>query len=102
MEQIKQLRTLLGYMYPDFMTYLKRKNADNLFFCFRWLLVWFKRELSLSDVMLLWEVLWTGLPCRNFHLLICLALLTNEKDCIMANNYDFGTTLKVRLTKFKI
>jgi len=54
-----------------------------MFFAFRWLLIWFKRELSIDDCMQLWEVLWTGLPCRNFHLLVCLAIFDEHKDYIM-------------------
>ena len=31
----------------------------NLFFCFRWLLTSFKRELTFDDTVRLWEVLYT-------------------------------------------
>ena len=54
--------------------------AGNLYFCFRWLLIWFKREFAFNDVMRIWEVIWSGLPCPNFHLVICLALMDLEID----------------------
>ena len=54
------------------------RDSGNFFFCFRWLLIWFKRELAFSDVMRLWEVLWTDAPCKNFHLLICAALINDQ------------------------
>ncbi|KAI4464041.1 tbc1 domain family member gtpase-activating protein [Holotrichia oblita] len=93
-EQLQHLHTLLAFTEPELSTYLDNHDSGNMFFCFRWLLVWFKRELSQEDVMKLWEVLWTGLPCQNFHLLICLAILETEKRALMDNNYGFTEILK--------
>jgi len=45
--------------------------------------------------MRLWEVLWTDIPCANFHLLICVAILDNEKDIIINENYGLTEILKV-------
>lgn len=94
-EQLQHLHTLLAFTEPELSTYLDNHDSGNMFFCFRWLLVWFKRELNQEDVMKLWEVLWTGLPCQNFHLLICLAILETEKRALMDNNYGFTEILKV-------
>lgn len=65
-----------------------------MFFCFRWLLVWFKREFSQEDIMTLWEVMWTGRPCSNYHLLISVAVLDEQADVIMRGNYEFTEVLK--------
>ena len=35
------------------------QESGNLYFCFRWLLIWFKREFSFPDTCSLWEALWT-------------------------------------------
>lgn len=43
------------------------------------------------------QVMWTGLPCQNFHLLVCCAILDSEKQKIMEENYGFNEILKVRL-----
>lgn len=94
-EQLKQLHDLLAFAEPELTNYLDRHDSGNMFFCFRWLLVWLKRELDLDDVMYLWEVLWTGLPCQNFHLLICVAILETEKTVLIENNYGFTEILKV-------
>ncbi|EFA02210.1 TBC1 domain family member 15 [Tribolium castaneum] len=93
-EQLQNLHTLLGFIEPQLVNYLDKHDSGNMFFCFRWLLVWFKRELSYDDVMRLWEVLWTGLPCENFHLLVCVAILETEKQALMENNYGFTEILK--------
>lgn len=94
-EQLEHLHTLLAFVEPELANYLDRHESGNMFFCFRWLLVWFKRELSYEDVLHLWEVLWTGLPCQNFHLLISISILETEKNTLMENNYGFTEILKV-------
>lgn len=32
------------------------QDSGSLCFCFRWLLIWFKREFSFEDILILWEV----------------------------------------------
>ncbi|XP_012222264.1 TBC1 domain family member 15 isoform X2 [Linepithema humile] len=93
-EQLCQLYTLLCTTEPQLAYYLNRHDSGNMFFCFRWLLVLFKREFSAIDIFKLWETLWTGLPCKNFHLLICAAILDTEKNILIENNYGFTEILK--------
>jgi len=71
-----------------------KTESSNLYFCFRWLLILFKREFRFHEIMQLWEVFWTDLPCKNFHLLFCLAILDTEKNTLMENNYGFTEILK--------
>ena len=92
--QLSQLVDLLKALDSDFYAYLDAKDSGNLYFCFRWLLIWFKREFAFTDVMRLWEVIWTGLPCINFHLLVCLALMETEKPSIVENQFGFSEILK--------
>ncbi|XP_056272024.1 TBC1 domain family member 15 isoform X2 [Pseudoliparis swirei] len=92
--QLIQLSTLLRLLDLSFWNYLESQDSGFLYFCFRWLLIRFKRELSFQDVLRLWEVMWTGLPCDNFHLLICCAILDSEKKKIMEENYGFNEILK--------
>ena len=77
-----------------FYSYLSTKESGNFYFCFRWLLIWFKREFSFGDVIRLWEVLWTRLPCDNFHLMLCVALIQMEKATIMENGFGLTEILK--------
>ena len=46
-------------------------------------------------VVLLLQVLWTDLPCPHYHLLICVALLDNEKQALMEPECGFTEILKV-------
>uniref|UniRef100_A0AAY4BNK5 TBC1 domain family member 15 n=1 Tax=Denticeps clupeoides TaxID=299321 RepID=A0AAY4BNK5_9TELE len=92
--QLIQLGTLLRLLDRTFWNYLESQDSGYLYFCFRWLLIRFKRELTFLDVLRLWEVMWTGLPCQNFHLLMCCAILDSEKQKIMDERYGFNEILK--------
>ncbi|XP_012174172.2 TBC1 domain family member 15 isoform X2 [Bombus terrestris] len=92
--QLCQLYTLLSTTDPQLAHYLNKHDSGNMFFCFRWLLVLFKREFNAVDIMRLWEVLWTDLPCKNFHLLLCAAILDTERNVLMENRYGLTEILK--------
>ncbi|KAL4712914.1 hypothetical protein ACJJTC_011984 [Scirpophaga incertulas] len=47
---------------PDFYNYLKLQQADDLLFCYRWLLLEMKREFAFDDALRMLEVLWASLP----------------------------------------
>jgi hypothetical protein len=101
------------------------QDSGSLCFCFRWLLIWFKREFPFQDVLRLWEVskaawgtggkwahlgrtpdggfllpfpqvLWTGLPGPSLHLLVACAILDMERDTLMLSGFGSNEILKVR------
>ncbi|XP_046419372.1 TBC1 domain family member 15 isoform X1 [Neodiprion fabricii] len=92
--QLSQLHSLVVLTDPQLAQYLDRHESGNMFFCFRWLLVLFKREFNANDILMLWEILWTDLPCKNFLLLVCVAVLDTEKNVLMENRYGFTEILK--------
>lgn len=98
-QQLHQLARLISFGCPRLYYYLKETSSDNMYFCFRWLLVWFKREFSHADVLRLWEVMWTGLPCINFQLLVCVAILELQMATFIDNKYEFTDILKVRVNR---
>ncbi|KAM4650686.1 TBC1 domain family member 17 isoform 1-T1 [Discoglossus pictus] len=93
-KQLAQLNLLLRVLDPALCDFLDSKESGNFSFCFRWLLIWFKREFSFQDILLLWEVLWTGLPCPNFHLLVGCGILDLEREALMNSDYGFNEILK--------
>lgn len=93
--QLHDLQQLLSVIEPKFLSYLEGKKSGQLYFLFRWLLIWFKREFSFEGIQRLWEVFWTGLPCKNFHLLFCVALLQTARHTITENDFGFNEILKV-------
>ena len=51
---ISQLLRLLNV---DLYCHLRKNGLESLLVCYRWLLVWFKREFSFEDTCQLWEVI---------------------------------------------
>lgn len=60
--KFQHLKMLLQYFDPEFYTYLVSKGADDLFFCYRWLLLELKREFAFDDALRMLEVTWSSLP----------------------------------------
>nr|CCC48894.1 putative GTPase activating protein, fragment [Trypanosoma vivax Y486] len=73
--QLKALRVLVKHFIPRLFNHLVNQEADDMSFCFRWLLMLFKREFSLEDSMLLWDVIFSCPYTRQFELFVAAALL---------------------------
>lgn len=77
--QLSTLQQLIGLMDPELYAHLERTESLNLFFCFRWILIAFKREFKFETVIRLWEVLWTNYYSDNFVLFVALAVLQSHR-----------------------
>ncbi|TDL24806.1 RabGAP/TBC [Rickenella mellea] len=93
-KQLSTLQQLISMMDPELYRHLEKAEALNLFFCFRWVLIAFKREFAFSDVMRLWEVLWTDFYSNEFVLFIALAVLESHRDVILRYLVEFDEILK--------
>uniref|UniRef100_A0A7N6B4K2 TBC1 domain family member 15 n=1 Tax=Anabas testudineus TaxID=64144 RepID=A0A7N6B4K2_ANATE len=93
-QQLLQLSILLKALDPELCDFLDSQDSGSLCFCFRWLLIWFKREFPFEDILTLWEVLWSRLPCDNFHLLIACSILESQRGELIGSQHDFNTILK--------
>ncbi|CAK5277450.1 unnamed protein product [Mycena citricolor] len=82
------LQQLIEVMDPELYRHLEKTDGLNLFFCFRWVLIAFKREFSFDDVLRLWEVLWTDYYSNNFLLFVALAVLESHRDVILRYLFD--------------
>ena len=60
--QLLLLQKLISIMDPALYAHLERTEALNLFFCFRWLLVRFKREFRFEETVGVWESCWAAEP----------------------------------------
>jgi hypothetical protein len=93
-QQLSNLKSLLEIINPRLTNYLESHESDHMYFCFRWILVAFKREFSFDDIMYLWEVLWTDIPCKSFLLLCCVAILDTQVNMIIENKFGLTEILK--------
>ncbi|KAM8854032.1 small G protein signaling modulator 2 isoform 3-T3 [Synchiropus picturatus] len=77
---------------------LMQQNGDytHFYFCYRWFLLDFKRELLYDDVFAVWEVIWVAprISSQHFVLFLALALVTVYREIIMDNNMDFTDIIK--------
>ncbi|KAJ5100520.1 GTPase-activating protein GYP7 [Penicillium angulare] len=92
--QLLALDHLVQLMDPQLYLHLQSADSTNFFFFFRMLLVWYKREFEWSDVLRLWETLWTDYYSSSFHLFIALAILEKHRDVIMDHLKHFDEVLK--------
>ncbi|KZS99265.1 GTPase-activating protein gyp7 [Sistotremastrum niveocremeum HHB9708] len=93
-KQLSTLQQLLGIMDPELYRHLEKADGLNLFFCFRWVLINFKREFPFGDVIRLWEVLWTDYLSNNFVLFVALAVLESHRSVIIRYLVEFDEILK--------
>lgn len=92
--QMKTLNELTQFMLPEFYLHLEKCESNNLFFFFRMLLVWFKREFPYETILKLWEIFWTDYYSSQFHLFFALALLDKHSNTIINNLSRFDEVLK--------
>eukprot|EP00057_Strongylocentrotus_purpuratus_P005827 XP_003731830.1 PREDICTED: small G protein signaling modulator 1 [Strongylocentrotus purpuratus] len=77
---------------------LMHQNGDytHFYFCYRWFLLDFKRELVYDDTFAVWETIWAAKHCASGQmvLFIALALVEYYRDIILDNNMDFTDIIK--------
>ncbi|XP_006458178.1 hypothetical protein AGABI2DRAFT_183265 [Agaricus bisporus var. bisporus H97] len=93
-QQLSTLQQLIEVMDPELFRHLDKTDGLNLFFCFRWVLIAFKREFPFDDVLRLWEVLWTDYYSTQFVLFVALAVLESHRDVILRYLVEFDEILK--------
>ncbi|KAF8212330.1 rab-GTPase-TBC domain-containing protein [Mycena galopus ATCC 62051] len=93
-KQLLALQELIEVMDPELYRHLEKTDGLNLFFCFRWVLIAFKREFAFDDVLRLWEVLWTDYYSNDFVLFVALAVLESHRDVILRYLVEFDEILK--------
>ncbi|XP_069792253.1 small G protein signaling modulator 1 [Narcine bancroftii] len=77
---------------------LMHQNGDytHFYFCYRWFLLDFKRELVYDDVFSVWETIWAAKFTSSIHFVLFIALSMVElyRDIILENNMDFTDIIK--------
>lgn len=59
-QKFDHLSQLVHRVEPELFKYLMSIEADDMFFCYRWLLLDLKREFPFDDVVQLMEVIWSS------------------------------------------
>ncbi|XP_064460761.1 small G protein signaling modulator 2-like isoform X3 [Ornithodoros turicata] len=91
------MRSLIQILDAE-MFELMHQNGDytHFYFCYRWFLLDFKRELVYDDVFSVWETIWAArhVASSNLVLFIALAMVEYYRDIILQNNMDFTDIIK--------
>lgn len=61
-QKFSDLRQLLQHADFPYYDYLKQREADDLLFCYRWVLLDMKREFEFSDALKTLEITWSVIP----------------------------------------
>ncbi|ORZ41525.1 rab-GTPase-TBC domain-containing protein [Catenaria anguillulae PL171] len=93
--QLTTLKSLLQFIDYPLFRHLATCDALNMFFAFRWLLIWFKREFSLPDVMRIWETSLADTRSQEWHLFIALAIVEHVRGDLVARCTRFDEVLKL-------
>ena len=92
--QLRRLILLLKLLDPPLFAHMDATDSSNMFCCFRWLLILFRREFPFQEIKTLWEIVWMCPLSNSFHLFIALAILNNSRQEIFKAN-AFDEVLKV-------
>ncbi|KAJ1563966.1 GTPase activating protein [Cladochytrium tenue] len=92
--KLQTMERLLQRMDAGLHAHLRGMEALNLFCCFRWFLVRFKREFSFDDVCRVWEVMRSGWAGDEFEYFVALAVLDEHRDAIVRHLVTFDELLK--------
>ncbi|XP_059487070.1 small G protein signaling modulator 2-like isoform X2 [Neocloeon triangulifer] len=91
------MRSLIQILDSE-MFELMHQHGDytHFYFCYRWFLLDFKRELLYDDVFVTWETIWASkhVASQQFGLFLALALVETYRDIILSNAMDFTDIIK--------
>ncbi|GAA5825938.1 hypothetical protein JCM11251_000060 [Rhodosporidiobolus azoricus] len=92
--QLSELQSLIRVMDRGLYRHLEETGSLNLFFCFRWILTSFKRELTFDQTIVLWENFFTDYLGQHFHLFFALSILEANRDIMVRYLREFDELLK--------
>ena len=96
-QHFESLKYLMQVLDPKLFEVLQKSgDYTHFYFCYRWLLLDFKRELTYQDVYRVWETIWSArkLVSNHFVVFLALAMVRYYRDIIIENNMDFTDTIK--------
>lgn len=84
---------ILRIVDPELHEYLTEVGASEMYFCYRWILVLFKREFDFIQTKLLWEPILSNYMTKRFELFIACAMVIYLRSDIIMNKLSFDQIL---------
>jgi len=83
---LRALARVLGVVDPELYKHLESVDALNMFFCFRWMLCFFKREFSFDSTKRVWEALLSDYLSPHYELFFACAMIEDSRDVILGKH----------------
>jgi len=101
-QQFNLLERILYYLDPVLHQHFRSSQLINMFICYRWILIAFRREFTLEDTYILWEVWFSGYVSIDFHLFVAIGIFIRNRDEIMKYHHfddllQYLSTLSLKL-----
>jgi len=103
-QHFSNMRALLQILDPGLFEHMQQHgDYTHFYFCYRWFLLDFKRELKYAEVFWLWETIWAASRLdeshafggtQHFVLFVALALLKMYRKIIINYRMDFTDIIK--------
>lgn len=74
-QQLADIGAMTKVCHPEFYAYLETCYLSGMLFCYRWVLLDFRREFRRAEIFHLWETLWCQQRCKDFNLLVAVSIL---------------------------
>ncbi|KAI8909644.1 rab-GTPase-TBC domain-containing protein, partial [Gorgonomyces haynaldii] len=82
-QQLGLIKKMIAVLDPILYAHLDHINALDLFCCFRWVLVLFKREFQFKDILPLWEFIFSDALTLDMHLFIAVQLMLDKRTLLL-------------------
>ena len=92
--QLEQVAQLIRAFVPTLYAHLEKVQATGMGFCFRWLVVLFKREFDTNEVPLLWDVLFSSPFTPQYEIFVAAALLRHVSAQVFEQSLQYDELLK--------
>ncbi|KAL2919319.1 GTPase activating protein [Polyrhizophydium stewartii] len=80
--ELRRLELLVRLVDPPLYRHMELTDSVNMFCCFRWLLICFKREFPFSEIKTLWEVILACPLSEHFQIFVAAAILNMHRTQI--------------------
>lgn len=79
-KQMRLMKLVIRFFDAPLYAILQDYGADNLFFCFRWLFIFFSRDFSTNEVITIWDAILTCPVTHNYQLFVALAIINKYRN----------------------
>lgn len=81
-KELGLLSELVKHTNPTLHKHIAAQDCLQFYFCFRWLLVLFRREFDFQETLVLWDAIFSLYRTPYYHLLMAAAILDEQSPLL--------------------